>query len=104
MKSPLRLVPGTRYHNIVNIGCGWASGVNYPSSYDWPSLLQSILSDVLFVPIEHPDLLFVPFYTAFPRGFQAPARPAVAHQITIDHQHPQRCRPTQGRLLGRQGF
>jgi len=44
MKSPLRLVPGTRYHNIVNIGCGWASGVNFPSSYDWPSLLQSILS------------------------------------------------------------
>lgn len=39
------LVPGTRYHNIVNIGCGWASGVNFPSSYDWPSLLQSILSD-----------------------------------------------------------
>jgi hypothetical protein len=39
------LLPGTRYDNIVNIGCGWASGVNFTSSYDWPSLLQSILSD-----------------------------------------------------------
>jgi len=39
------LSPGTRYDNIVNIGCGWASGVNFTSSYDWPSLLQSIMSD-----------------------------------------------------------
>src|SRR5215470_10908079 len=39
------LLPGTRYNNIVNIGCGWASGVNFTSSYDWPSLLQSIMSD-----------------------------------------------------------
>lgn len=39
------LLPGTRYDNIVNIGCGWASGVNFTSSYDWPSLLQSIMSD-----------------------------------------------------------
>ena len=39
------LLPGTRYHNIVNIGCGWASGVNFTSSYDWPSLLPSIMSD-----------------------------------------------------------
>jgi len=39
------LLPGTRYDNIVNIGCGWASGVNFSSSYDWPSLLQSIMSD-----------------------------------------------------------
>ena len=39
------LLPGTRYDNIVNIGCGWASGVNFSASYNWPSLLQSILSD-----------------------------------------------------------
>jgi hypothetical protein len=39
------LVPGTRYDNIVNIGCGWASGVNFASSYDWPALLQAILAD-----------------------------------------------------------
>ena len=39
------LSPGTRYDNIVNIGCGWASGVNFTGSYDWPSLLQSIMSD-----------------------------------------------------------
>src|SRR6185436_7535850 len=39
------LLPGTRYDNIVSIGCGWASGVNFSSSYDWPSLLQSIMID-----------------------------------------------------------
>lgn len=39
------LIPGTRYDTIVNIGCGWASGVNFTSSFDWPSLLQAILSD-----------------------------------------------------------
>lgn len=39
------LIPGTRYDNIVNIGCGWASGVNLASSYDWPNLLQSIMAD-----------------------------------------------------------
>ena len=39
------LIPGTRYDNIVNIGCGWASGVNFASSYDWPSLLQAIMAD-----------------------------------------------------------
>jgi hypothetical protein len=39
------LLPGTRYNNIVNIGCGWASGVNFTSSYDWPSLLPAIMSD-----------------------------------------------------------
>src|SRR5688500_1791171 len=39
------LLPGTRYDNIVNIGCGWASGVNFTSSYDWPSLLPLIMSD-----------------------------------------------------------
>lgn len=39
------LMAGTRYDNIVNIGCGWASGVNFAGSYNWPSLLQSILGD-----------------------------------------------------------
>ncbi len=39
------LLPGTHYDNIVNIGCGWASGVNFASSYDWPSLLEAIMSD-----------------------------------------------------------
>jgi hypothetical protein len=39
------LLPGTRYDNIVNIGCGWASGVNFSSSYDWPSLLPLIMGD-----------------------------------------------------------
>src|SRR5688572_12362997 len=39
------LSPGRQYDNIVNIGCGWASGVNFTGSYDWPSLLQSIMSD-----------------------------------------------------------
>ena len=36
------LVPGTKYDNIVNIGCGWASGVNAVSSYDWPSVLPQV--------------------------------------------------------------
>ena len=39
------LVPGTRYDNIVNIGCGWATGVNFASSYDWPSVIPAIMSD-----------------------------------------------------------
>ena len=39
------LLPGTRYDNIVNIGCGWATGVNFSSSYDWPNLLQAIMAD-----------------------------------------------------------
>jgi len=38
------LVPGTRYDNIVNIGCGWASGVNFVGSYHWPSVLPQILA------------------------------------------------------------
>ena len=37
------LVPGTRYNNIINIGCGWASGVNFVSSYYWPNVLPQIL-------------------------------------------------------------
>lgn len=36
------LVPGTKYDNIVNIGCGWASGANFASSYDWPSVLAQV--------------------------------------------------------------
>jgi hypothetical protein len=43
------LVPGTRYDNIVNIGCGWASGVNFVSSYEWPTLLPQILASPLGV-------------------------------------------------------
>ncbi len=36
------LIPGTIYDNIVNIGCGWATGVNTASSYDWPNLLPQL--------------------------------------------------------------
>jgi hypothetical protein len=36
------LIPGMKYDNIVNIGCGWASGVNFPSSYDWLSVLPLV--------------------------------------------------------------
>ncbi len=43
------LVPGTRYDNIVNIGCGWASGVNFVSSYDWLTVLPKILANPLAV-------------------------------------------------------
>jgi len=43
------LVPGTRYDNIINIGCGWASGVNFASSYDWPTVLPQILASPLHV-------------------------------------------------------
>jgi len=39
------LVPGTTYDSIVNIGCGWASGVNFASSYDWPSVLAQVQSN-----------------------------------------------------------
>lgn len=39
------LVPGTKYDNIVNIGCGWASGVNFASSYHWPSVLAQVQSN-----------------------------------------------------------
>jgi len=39
------LVPGTRYDNIVNIGCGWASGVNLAGSYEWPTVLPQILAN-----------------------------------------------------------
>jgi len=35
------LIPGTRYDNIVNIGCGWASGVNFASGIDWPAVLPA---------------------------------------------------------------
>ena len=39
------LVPGMQFDNIVNIGCGWASGVNFASSYNWPVLLQQIFAN-----------------------------------------------------------
>ncbi len=35
------LVAGTRYDNIVNIGCGWASGVNFASGIDWTDVLPA---------------------------------------------------------------
>jgi len=41
----MSLIPGVRYDNIVIIGCGWATGANFAGSYDWPSLLQKIMSD-----------------------------------------------------------
>lgn len=52
------LVPGTRYDNIVNIGCGWASGVNFVSSYDWASMLPAILDN----PSDVYDILTDPQY------------------------------------------
>ncbi len=39
------LVPGTRYDNIVNIGCGWASGVNFSSGIDWTAAVPAILAN-----------------------------------------------------------
>jgi hypothetical protein len=39
------LVPGTRYENIVSIGCGWASGVNFVGGIDWVNALPAILSN-----------------------------------------------------------
>ena len=39
------LSAGTQYDNIVNIGCGWASGVNFSASYDWPTVLPVILAN-----------------------------------------------------------
>jgi len=38
------LIPGTKYDNIVNIGCGWASGVNFASGIDWANVLP-VLQD-----------------------------------------------------------
>lgn len=35
------LVPGTRYDNIVSIGCGWASGVNFVGGIDWSNALPA---------------------------------------------------------------
>lgn len=60
------LVPGTRYHNIVNIGCGWASGVNFVSSYDWPSVLPKILAS----PLDVYDILTDPAnFTPYPNKY-----------------------------------
>ena len=41
----MSLVPGTRYDNIVNIGCGWASGVNFASGIDWTAAVPAILAN-----------------------------------------------------------
>ena len=39
------LIPGTKYDNIVNIGCGWASGANFASGYDWSKMLPAIFGN-----------------------------------------------------------
>lgn len=39
------LIPGTKYDNIVNIGCGWASGANFSSGFDWVNMLPVIFGD-----------------------------------------------------------
>ena len=62
------LVPGTRYDNIVNIGCGWASGVNFASGIDWAAVLPQILAN----PTEVYNLLSDPTYQ-----FKYPNRYAV---------------------------
>jgi hypothetical protein len=60
------LVPGTRYDNIVNIGCGWASGVNFVNSYDWPSVLPQILAS----PLDVYDILTDPAnFTPYPNKY-----------------------------------
>ena len=43
------LVPGTRYDNIVSVGCGWASGVNFVAGIDWANALPAILANPLGV-------------------------------------------------------
>lgn len=52
------LVPGTKYDNIVNIGCGWASGVNFAASFDWVQMLPVILAN----PLGLYDVLTDPVY------------------------------------------
>jgi hypothetical protein len=52
------LVPGTRYDNIVNIGCGWASGVNFVSGIDWEAALPLVLAN----PLEVYNILSDPLY------------------------------------------
>jgi len=52
------LIPGTQYDNIVNIGCGWASGVNFASGIDWGAALPQILAN----PSEVYNILSDPLY------------------------------------------
>ena len=52
------LVPSTRYDNIVNIGCGWASGVNFAGGIDWVAALPMILAN----PLEVYNILSDPLY------------------------------------------
>jgi len=52
------LLPGTRYDNIVNIGCGWASGVNFAGGIDWTAVLPLILAN----PLQVYDILSDPIY------------------------------------------
>lgn len=58
------LIPRIRYDNIVNIGCGWASGVNFASGIKWvealpvlqanPQDVYSILTDpTYFTPYQN---------------------------------------------------
>lgn len=39
------MIPKTKYDNIVNIGCGWAAGVNFVASYTWMNILPAIITD-----------------------------------------------------------
>jgi len=52
------LVPGTQYDNIVNIGCGWASGVNFAAGINWGAALPQILAN----PLEVYNILSDPQY------------------------------------------
>lgn len=68
------LVPGTRYDNIVNIGCGWASGVNFVSSYDWPSVYPQIFAN----PLDVFDILTDPAnFTPYPNRYAVLVRDAL---------------------------
>lgn len=52
------LVPGTQYDNIVNIGCGWASGVNFAGGINWGAALPLILAN----PLDVYNILSDPLY------------------------------------------
>ncbi|MEY8199392.1 MAG: hypothetical protein RPS47_09140, partial [Colwellia sp.] len=52
------LIPNTQYDNIVNIGCGWASGANLVGGFDWNITLQAVFSD----PYNLYNIITDPFY------------------------------------------
>ncbi len=60
------LIPGIRYDNIVNIGCGWASGANFVSSYDWEELLPAVMANParLYETLTDPD-----YFTPYPNRY-----------------------------------